>query len=75
MTFLRIVIPFCPFVLSMILSENRYPLFRIIPERRLFRSLGGLAEHAPDLGLGKRWKGPPSAPLPVKARRCNDAIK
>jgi len=30
MTFLRIVIPLYLFVLSMIFSENRYPLFRIM---------------------------------------------
>jgi hypothetical protein len=30
MTFLRIVIPLYPFDLSMIFSENRYPLFRIM---------------------------------------------
>jgi len=30
MTFLRIVIPLYLFDLSMIFSENRYPLFRIL---------------------------------------------
>jgi len=30
MTFLRNVISLCPFDLSMIFSENRYPLFRIM---------------------------------------------
>ena len=34
MTYLRIVIPLYLFVWSMIFSENRYPLFRIMLEAR-----------------------------------------
>jgi len=37
MTFLRIVIPLYLFDLSMIFSENRYPLFRIMLKIEEFR--------------------------------------
>jgi hypothetical protein len=40
MTFLRIVIPLYLFVLSMIFSENRYPLFRIMLWITLSRTRG-----------------------------------
>jgi len=39
MTFLRIVIPFCLFVGSMIFSENRCPLFRIMLYCGILREL------------------------------------
>src|SRR6266550_286120 len=51
MTFLRIIIPLYLFDLSMIFSENRYPLFRIMLGRRELDLLNPLAFRIINLDL------------------------